>query len=221
MDAAGGEGVELEDLAAGQVHADEGEAVDQKLGPQEVADALLGGAKGAAAVLETGALLLAIGEAGQSAVDCDLAADADGLATEKQDALLAVLGLGQVFLRHRVAILGDGGDDGVQVPGLAAPHVEDLLAAGVGQRLEHGLAAELAHERFELGGRARDQGARVHVGGQVREVETAPGAKHALGIIDHEGAIEAQAPAEVEDGRGWGAVRLTQGVVADEDYVEA
>ena len=52
VDAAGGEGVELEDLAAGQVHADEGEAVGQKLGPQEVADALLGGAEGRTVALE-------------------------------------------------------------------------------------------------------------------------------------------------------------------------
>ena len=84
---------------------------------------------------------------GAAAVDRDPIADADRLGVEQQQALLALLGLGQVLLRERVAVLGDGGDDLVQVRDLAAAQVEDVLAAARRQRLEHRRAVERAAGR--------------------------------------------------------------------------
>ena len=159
-------------------------------------------------------------QAGFAAVDGDLPADADRFAAEEQQALLAALGLAQVLLRERVAVLGDGGDDGVQVLLLPGPHAEHLVVAGMGQRLEHRGPTHRAHEGLDLLRRSGNQRARMHIGRQIREVEAPPGAEHALGIVDHEGSAQAQPPTEIEDGGGRRGLRLAQRVVANEDDVE-
>jgi hypothetical protein len=100
-------------------------------------------------------------------------------------------------------------------------HAEHLLVSGVRQRLEHCGPVQVTQEGFDLCWRARYQGARVDLGRQIGQVQAAPGAKHALGIVDHEGAAQAQAPAKIQNRRRRRGVRFAQGIVADDHHIEA
>jgi hypothetical protein len=154
-------------------------------------------------------------------VDGHPLAEADGLGAEQEQALLALGDLRQVLLRDGVAVLGDGGDDLVEVRGLARLDEEDVLAAARLQGLEDRRGTQGPHPLLELVGGPRHQGLGPHVGGEIPEVHAAAGSTQPLRIVQHQGPAEAQAPPEVDEGGRGARVALAGGVEAQEHHVEA
>ena len=141
-------------------------------------------------------------------VDGDALADADRLGVEQQQALLALLGLGQVLLRQRVAVLGHGGDDLVEVRDLPAPQVEDLLVAARRQRLEHGRrrparAGTPCRRVFE-----RDTSVRVRMSaGKSPRYMRLPARRSPSGSLTTSVPRQPQPPAEVDQRRARARLR--------------
>ena len=156
-----------------------------------------------------------------AAVDRDALAVADRLGVEQQQALFALLDLGQVLLRDGVAVLGHRGDDLIQVRDLAPPQIEDVLAAARGQRLQHRRAVERAQEFFQPLLRTRDQRLGAHVGGEIGQVHAAAGAAQPFGVVDDQRAGQAQAPAEIDERRRRSPALSRTRVVAQQHDVEA
>ena len=160
--------------------------------------------------------------AGRAApVDGHPVADPERLGVEQQEALLPLIGLGEVLLRQRVALLGHRGDHLVEVRDLTPPQVEDVLPAARRQRLQHRRPVERLQEGLEARLRARHQRARPNVGGKVGQVHPAAGAAHPLRIVDHQRARQPQPPAEVDERRARAPLAFAGRVVAQEDHVEA
>ena len=140
---------------------------------------------GLAADAHVGALVAGVVHPAEGGV---VTAGHERLAVHHEQPHVAVVGVGQRLLGDDVAVAADRLDHLVEVGRLVARHEEHAAAAGALQRLEHRLAAHGVDELGDLGGLARDEGARAHRLGEVLEVGLVDGVGEAVGVVDDEGA---------------------------------
>ena len=140
---------------------------------------------------------------------------------QQQHALVALGRRRQVLLHDDVAGAPHRRDDLRQVRALSARHVEDVLPAEAGERLDDRRPVQLAQEGAHALHRTRDQRLRPQLDRKAGQVHLRAGARQAVRVVDHQHAELLEAPPEVErriervDLRGARA-----GIVAQEDHVE-
>jgi hypothetical protein len=123
---------------------------------------------------------------------------------------------GQVLLGDEVALAAHRGDHLGQVRGLAAPHVEDVLAAEAVERLDDGGTVQLAQEGPHPLDRAGDEGlGRISAGKPARYIFEPPG--QTVRIVDDHDPRLLQPPPELDGGVEAVALGAAyMGVVAEE-----
>ena len=151
-----------------------------------------------------------------------LAVDHQRLAVHHEHPHVALGRLGEVLLRHDVAVARDRLDDLLEVRRLLAVDQEHARAARALERLEDRLAAEVLDELLDHVLVARDERARADDLGEVLEVGLRQRVGEAGRVVDHEHAAGGDQLAEGDAGVVAPRVglRVVGGVVAQHHHVE-
>ncbi len=218
------EDVDLHELVADDVEADQEHAVLHQLGPHHLGQPQHLLVDHCLAELSSGvdvaAHVVARADPSKGGV---LTTMAQRKAVHHEEPHVPVLRLRQILLCDHVAVAADGVDHLVQVGEVVGPDQEHALAARSLQRLEDDVASLLCGEFLDLAEIAGNQSAGPHLLREVLEVHLVGRFGQSVGVVEHDDAVPHGDAAEDDPRRLCpGAYPGVGGrIIAEHQYVEA